>query len=101
MKAETTKRIYTYAQFQAAKTELINLFNTRRNTYSNNLEFKRVGPSIAEVSFSSDGIKDRSPDANQSVTVNTTVTSSSGVKEVKLYYSTGFDGSFNRTIWFW
>jgi spore coat protein CotH len=98
VKAETTKRIYTYAQFQTAKTDLINLFNTRRNTYSNNLEFKRVGPSIADVSFSSNDVKDRTPDANQSVTVNTTVTSSSGVKEVKLYYSTGFDGSFKRAI---
>lgn len=97
VKAETN-RIYTYAQFQTGKTDFIKTIDTRRGIYTNHAEFKRIGPSITNVTFATDGRVDLNPNANQKVTINANITSASGIKAVNLYYAAGFDGRFNRTI---
>ncbi|MBK9992511.1 MAG: CotH kinase family protein [Saprospiraceae bacterium] len=95
-----TKKIYTYDQFKTAKTDLINLITTRRNTFTANTEFKRIGPSISNVQFMTEGVQDKTPDANEEVIVNAKVEVASGIKLVRLYYGTGFDGVFERTDMF-
>lgn len=97
-----TKKIYTYAQFQAGKTDLMNYIANRKNMYTNNAEIKVAACTMQHQVFYSNHIANRTPDPNQNVQVTIEANSNGSLNPAKvlLYYASGLDGYFDRTEMF-
>lgn len=94
------KKLMTYAQFNTGVTQLENNLNTRRNNLLNNAEVAQVGPSIASVDHDVDDGINASPAEGEAVDVRATVTSTSGVSSVTLYWSSRQTGIFTKAVMF-
>ena len=94
------KKLMTYAQFNSGVTQLENNLNTRRNNLLNNAEVAQVGPSIASVDHDVDDGINASPAEGEAVDVRATVTSTSGISSVTLYWSNRQTGIFSKAVMF-
>ncbi len=95
-----SKKIYTYAQFQSERNTLKTYLNTRRNTYLANAEVNRSYPTISNVIYKATTTDFSAPAANEVCNVKANIAFSAGIRQVNLYFSTGFDGYFNKTQMF-
>ncbi len=93
-------KLMSYSAFQNEKNTLLNWMKNRRTFILNNAEFKQIGNTISEVQLVTNGIADAKPDENQPTTVRSRIEGGAGVKTAYLYYSSGFDGYFNKTFMF-
>lgn len=92
------KKLMTYAQFTTEKETLKNWMNTRRNFINNNTEIKQAGVKINKVAFYTKESVNTSPDATVPVTIKAATDISTKAKACYLYYGTGYDGKFIKTI---
>jgi hypothetical protein len=63
-------------------------------------EINRIPPAISQVNYYSSGGLWSPPSAGESIWVNATVTSPSGINRATLYYATGIYGRFEQTPMF-
>jgi hypothetical protein len=95
-----TKKLYTYAQFQASRATLKSYLNARKTFYYANAEVNRPYPTISNVVFAGGATDFSAPTATQNCKVKANIAFASGIQQVNLYYGTGFDGYFNKTQMF-
>jgi hypothetical protein len=92
------KKLYTPTQYTNSVTGLKAFFTARRNFLLNNTEVGQVAPVIASAPYynSQDDLYTQ-PSSEESVSVKATVSSTSGISKVVLYYTTGITGVFSKT----
>jgi hypothetical protein len=92
------KKLYTYSAFVSDVAALKTKVNSRRTTLSSNSEMAQVSPSISNFSWKPEGgALFAQPSGNESVITNASITHSSGLSSVWLYYSDLLMGNFNVT----
>lgn len=92
------KKNTTYAQFVAARPALKSWLVNRKASLLAIAEVNRIAPTIADVVFSANNTAFTKPNANQTVKVTAKATHSAGINGVNLYYATGLDGYFDKTL---
>ena len=92
------KKNTTYSQFSNDRTNLRFWLANRRATLLSNAEVNRVAPTVANVVFSANNTPFTKPNANQTVKVTAKATHTAGISGVNLYYGTGLDGYFDKTL---
>ena len=92
------KKLMTYTQFTTEKETLKNWMNTRRNFINNHTEIKQAGVKINKVAFYTKESINSLPDATMPVTIKAATDISTKAKACYLYYGTGYDGKFIKTI---
>ena len=86
----------SYAQFNTEVTTLKNFFTTRRNYLLTNAEVSQVAPVISAADlYNAGGVLWAKPAAGESSYVKASVTSTTGILGVKLYYSSELTGNFS------
>lgn len=91
------KKLYSYDQFVAGRNTLKTWLRNRKTFLMNNAEVNRPYPSISDVVYSSGSQAFQSPIPSQTVTITAKISSTNGISNVNLYYSTGLDGYFDKT----
>lgn len=92
------KKLYTYSSFVSDVAGLKTKIGTRRTTLSSNSEMSQVGPTISSLNWKTEtGELFGQPAPNTTVVVNATITHSSGLSSVLLYYSDLLMGNFSVT----
>jgi spore coat protein CotH len=82
------KKATTYAQFSPGVTALKTFLNNRKNNLLANSELSSIMPLISQTKYATE--QDwKAPQSGESVTVTASVTHSSGLLEVNLYYGIG------------
>lgn len=94
------KKNYTYAQFNTDWLGLKTFINTRKNFLNSNTEIQQVAPLITDAPYYVNSIQYQQPSAGQVVTVRATVSSTSGIDNVQLFYSPAIFGRFAKTEMF-
>jgi hypothetical protein len=94
------KKIYTYANFNSEYNVLRNFILTRRNYLVANTEVAQVAPVITDAPYFSNGVQYQVPADMQPSTVRATVTSTTGIDNVWLYFSNSLVGMFTKTQMF-
>lgn len=95
--AADTKKLYPTSQYTSGVPALKTFVANRRNFLISNVEVAQVGPTITSAKFyNSAGNEYVLPFANESVTVKSVVSSTSGIKKVILYYGTDLVGNFTK-----
>lgn len=94
------KKLYTYSQFQNEIIVLKNFITSRRNSLNSNSEVAEVAPTISNVAWYSNGSPWIIPPIMQSSTVRASVTSSSGIYQMNMYYSNKQVGNFIKNKMF-
>lgn len=92
------KKNYTYAQFTSEVNVLKNFVTTRRNYLNSNAEILEVAPVITDAAYYVGGIQYQQPAAGQSVTIRSTVSSTAGIDNVKLFYATAITGKRFQSV---
>jgi spore coat protein CotH len=95
-----TKKAFTYNQFNTEINVLKSFVNTRKNFLNANTEIQQVAPVITDAPYYVSGVQYQQPAAGQVVTIRTTVTSTAGIDNVKLFFSPGIVGRFFKTDMF-
>ena len=93
-----TKKNYTYAQFQSGRTTLKTYLQTRRTNLLANAEVNRPYPSVSNVIYKADATDFSRPNAGQTTKITANISFTSGISQVNLYFATGFDGYFEKTL---
>ncbi|MBL7806839.1 MAG: CotH kinase family protein [Saprospiraceae bacterium] len=93
-----TKKLYSNAQYNTEKQTIKNFVLNHRNTLLNNSELNVVGPTISSVEMQSLSGNWADPAANETVQIQTTVTSTNGISEVTLFYCPGPYGHFSKIL---
>lgn len=88
------KKLYTYTQFQNEIIVLKDFITSRRNSLNSNSEVAEIAPTISNVAWYSNGNPWVIPTIMQSSTVRASVTSSSGIYQMNMYYSNAQVGNF-------
>ncbi|HEY0977931.1 MAG TPA: CotH kinase family protein [Flavobacteriales bacterium] len=88
------KKLYTYNAFNNELTVLQNWITSRRNYLNSNTEVAQTAPVIASVEHRVDGTAWAAPQPNAGVDVVASVTSTTGISAVNLYYSNSLYGNF-------
>lgn len=91
------KKIYTYTQFNSEATAMKNFIVSRRNALAANTEMNVTGPTISSVSYTSSAGEWLAPNPAEATHVQASVSSTSGLSQVTLYYSGGIVGKFSKT----
>ena len=94
------KKIYTYNAFQAEKLALQQFFLSRYNYLSLNSEVDVVSPDISNVFYATNGQQWVKPLENEATTINASVSSSTGLSKVTMYYSNAIVGNFTAVEMF-
>jgi hypothetical protein len=94
------KKIYTYAQYTSGVTSLKNNLTTRRNYLLSNTEVAQVAPTISAASHFVNNTEWQRPTDIESPLVKATVSSTSGINAVNLYYSNAIVGKFIKVSMF-
>ncbi len=92
------KKLYTYLEFQNEQIALQEFINGRRLTLNSNFEVNRTGPSISGVQHLVGNEVWADPLAGEAVDVRASVSSTNGITVVRLYYSFGLLGPFNKVL---
>lgn len=98
--AADPKKLYTTAQYTSGVTQLKTIVANRRNYLMANTEVAQVAPVIASAPFYNSTMAETVPVANEVANVKASVTSTSGINKVNLYYATGLVGNFTVTQMF-
>ena len=92
------KKLYTYAQYTSGVTALKTFVANRRNFLLSNAEVAQVAPDIASAPYFNSAQGVYAPIvAHESALVQASVTSTTGISKVNLYYATGVVGNFTVT----
>lgn len=94
--SQASVRQYSASEYRNAVSALKQVVSTRYNYVTNNSEVNRQGPTISNVSDSVGGVVSIRPQMDQSVTISASVSASSGLRGVNLYYGEGLAGRFTR-----
>ena len=94
------KKAFTYVQFNTEFNVLKTFINTRKNYLNANAEIQQIAPLITDAPYYVSGVQYQQPAAGQVVTIRTTVTSTAGINNVKLFFSPGIVGRFFKTDMF-
>ncbi len=95
--AADPKKLYTTTAYIQGIPALKNFVTNRRNYLFSNSEVAQVGPTISYAKFYNSANQEYAePLAGEICHVKTSVTSSSGISKVYLYYATGLVGNFTR-----
>ncbi len=93
-----TKKLYPFSQYTSGVPGLKTFVTNRRNFLLTNAEVAEIAPTIASAPFYNSALEQyKSPVANEAAIIQATVTSSSGISGVNLYYATGLVGNFTVT----
>jgi hypothetical protein len=90
------KKLYTYNAFVSGVTELKDFVSTRYNFLNSNNEFNRIGPSITNSSFETNGVLWENPDGLEEVDIKATLNHNLGISSAWLYFATGLEGNFDK-----
>ncbi len=88
------KKLYTYNQFLSEVNVLKSFISTRRNFLLGNNEMQQVAPDIAGAAHYVQGQEWATPTAAEEVQVRSSISSTTGIDHVTLYYATGLVGNF-------
>ncbi|MBP6335057.1 MAG: CotH kinase family protein [Bacteroidia bacterium] len=94
--SQNTPKLYTYFDFQTKVQTLKINIQTRKAFLLSNSEVDVPVPSISNTAWIANQIPWKLPADNEDVTVRTTVSSSTGIDKVNLYYATGITGQFSK-----
>lgn len=93
--AADPKKLYTTTQYNSEVPALKTFVANRRNYLMSNTEVAQIAPVIASAPyFNSAMIQYKNPISNEVTNVQATVSATSGINSVKLYYATGLVGNF-------
>jgi hypothetical protein len=93
-----TKKLYPYSQYTSGALGLKTFVANRRTYLLNNAEVAQVAPTITSAPFFNSAMEEYMPSvANEAAIIQATVTSSTGISGVNLYYATGLVGNFTVT----
>jgi len=98
--ANDTKKIYTTAQYTSEILVLKNFINSRKSYLGSNAEILEVAPTIVDASYYINGVQYQQPTDMQATTILTTVFSTNGIDNIKLFYSNNIVGNFISTDMF-
>jgi hypothetical protein len=88
------KKLYSYTAFNNEIATLKNFIVSRRNFLLANSEVAQPSPVITDVAYWVNGTAWAQPSSNDDVTVRATVSFTTGVFGVKLFYANGLVGNF-------
>ncbi len=91
-----TKKIYSDNQFTSSITEIKNFIKNRKTNLLKNQIINAVPPEITNVKYISNNGENVAPNSNSAVTVQANISSSSGINQVILYWSTALMGTFSK-----
>lgn len=94
------KKLYSYTDFTSGVTELKTFVTDRYDYLMNAPAFANSGPEITNSSFETNGVLWTNPNANETVDVKATATHTDGINAVYLYYATGLEGNFTKSMMF-
>jgi hypothetical protein len=95
--AADPKKLYTTAQYTSGVPALKTIVANRRNYLITNTEVAQVAPVIASATYYNSVMAETVPVANESANIKATVSSTTGISKVNLYYATGLVGNFTTT----
>lgn len=97
--ASDPKKLYTTTEYTNSIPALKTFVANRRAYLLSNTEVAQVAPTIASAPYyNSAGLESVAPVANEPVTVKATVSATSGINKVNLYYSNSVVGNFELTL---
>lgn len=93
-----TKKLYPLSQYTSGVPGLKTFVTNRRNFLLTNAEVAQVAPTIASAPFYNSTLEEyKSPVSNEAAIIQATVSSTSGISGVNLFYATGLVGNFIAT----
>jgi hypothetical protein len=92
--AADPKKLYTTAAYTSGVPTLKTIVANRRNYLTSNAEVAQVAPVIASAPYYNSAMVATVPLTNETANIKATVTSTSGINKVNLYYATGLVGNF-------
>ncbi len=95
---EDPKKLESYAAFTNEVEVLKDFISDRYDFLQSNSAYNRTGPAITNSYFETNGSQWTNPDENTIVDVVADITHGFGISTVYLYYATGIEGSFTRTV---
>jgi hypothetical protein len=91
------KKLYSYNQFNTEINTLKNFVQNHKTVLTANSEVAEIAPVIANAIYNNASNQQWVvPQANEEAHITSTVTSTNGIYEVKLYYSTDLVGNFTE-----
>ncbi len=94
------KKLYPYTAFTNEINTLKSFISGRRNFLLANSEVAQPSPAITDAAYWVNGVQWAQPSSNDDVTVRATVSFTTGVFGVKLYYANGLVGNFTAVNMF-
>lgn len=91
-----TKKLYSFNQYTTEKTTLRNFITNHRNTLQSNTEMNATGATISNCSLQSAAGTWADPVAGEGAYVSASVTGSTNVASVFVYYCPKAYGNFNK-----
>jgi hypothetical protein len=98
--AADPKKLYTTAQYTSGVPALKTIVANRRTYLMSNTEVAQVAPVIASAPYYNSAMAETILLANEAANIKATVTSTSGIDKVNLYYATGLVGNFTAVQMF-
>ncbi|MCK5135997.1 MAG: lamin tail domain-containing protein [Bacteroidales bacterium] len=90
------KTFTTYGRFRVSVDTLKGFIEQREHFIKSDDEMSGVSPVIENTKFAVNNVDWEVPDADEPVVVTTNATHPSGIKEMNLFYGTGFFGNFEK-----
>lgn len=94
------KRIYNYNQFLTGVEEVREVVQDRYDFLTAHSEVNRSGLQVSDLVFSSANGMGEAPEGSEAVIVSVNIedAQSVGIRQVNLYYASGYMGAFERTM---
>lgn len=88
------KKFQPYDKFLSGVNEIKQFIAQRRTFSLSRIEMKGISPTIQNSGFSVNNVDWETPNANETVEIKASASHPAGIKEMNLYYGSGFFGNF-------